>query len=101
MKPFNLERALEGYKVMTTDGEEVSQITIIGNMETLAGVVSKSIRILDPEKLYMQPIIKYANLYYDDYSKIYGISGVYDSYSKAHQSSGFSKIYVKTISFEV
>jgi hypothetical protein len=45
MKPFNLEEALNGAKVVTRDGREVTQLTKFNadEDETLFGVVNKEI----------------------------------------------------------
>lgn len=83
MKPFNLEEALNGAKVVTRDGREVTQLTKFNadEKETLYGVVNKEIaswkddgrfsfippcndHILDLF-MFVEPVRRWVNVYKD------------------------------------
>ncbi len=79
MKPFNLEEALNGAKVVTRDGREVTQLIKFNadEDETLFGVVNKEIvawndkgkfqnsdHILDLF-MFVEPVRRWVNVYKD------------------------------------
>lgn len=79
MKPFELQKALEGKKVITREGKNVTQLTLfdVNNHILLAAVVEgellkflengkvNSSDILSPNDLFMADTGSWINLFYD------------------------------------
>lgn len=116
MKPFNLEEALNGAKVVTRDGRVVTQLIKFNadEKETLYGVVSNEIaswkddgrfsfvspyndHILDLF-MYVEPIRVWVNVYVSDNGKIL-LSSPNETKQDALQTitKGEYYIYLKTI----
>lgn len=121
MKPFNLEAALRGEKVLTENGDEVNQLQLfkIGENELLVGVLKLSLDeysieqwhtngvhpIFDFYKLFMAPKTKtyWVNVYKDEttYSQITTGKRTYHSKEDAIREISDRDNYTKTISFEI
>jgi hypothetical protein len=119
MKPFNLEKALEGDPVITRDGRKVTDIHYFRikdlDASVMVGIDNTELKSYDTNgkyyqnndsyyDLFMAPIIKtyWINIYkYCDNTIIQ--SKVYESKENADNNKQISTSYsfIKTISFEI
>jgi hypothetical protein len=115
-KPFNLEEALNGAKVVTRDGREVSQLTNFENLNDdypLIGVVDRSIRTWTTQGLFVgaplgesdedlflavEPQRVWVNVYYLN-GKLFIGADQYNSLreAKLYTSDEVDMKYIKTI----
>ena len=77
MIEFNLEQALAGDKVITRNGEDVTQIAVFytGNCELICGVINGAFSpYLQKSDLFMEPkaIIGFVNCDADGHLDVYG-----------------------------
>jgi hypothetical protein len=115
MRKFNLQKALEGAKVVTRQGKDVTQLTIfnIGNSILLAAVVDGQLcKFLEdgsnnmlyngcpsPNDLFMyEPLIEsWVNLYQAGNEILTGCSYRTEELAKEKRDTKDRTIYIKTI----
>jgi hypothetical protein len=112
MKPFDLEKALAGAKVVTRDGKEVTQLTkfdVYGNYP-LTGIINKQRetfkldgRFGDNKEsncdLFMAEEKKsiFLKIYENKFGQLRGC-GAYDTLEQANAALGFEGLtYIKTV----
>ena len=110
-KPFNLEEALNGAKVVTLDGREVTQLTKFNTDEIhcIYAVIDKSVKKFDIDgyehyvtkrslptlMMAVDPISAWVNVYIDD-NKIW-LGHLYPSKEEAIEKITNRCTYIKTI----
>lgn len=110
MKPFDLEKALAGAKVITRDGREVTQLTKfdVCSHYPLTGIISKQRETFKLNgqygdykdsnfDLFMATEKRYiwVNVYYQESGSLFALS--YQSQAEAMQNAKNSANYIKTI----
>lgn len=117
MKPFNLEAALKGEKVVTRNGQEVGEIHYFKNVagQSMLAVINSRLYHFAPDgryflddinsslDLFMAPKKRtvYVNVHRSDYVPSgVGFGTAYSSVEEANKSRGIFQ-FIKTIAVEI